>query len=307
MPVALPRPTGLLHCPIPREGSIPHRAGGAWLVEVLAQDVFSKGGHVLGRDRGDFGRHRSAAVCQDPGAAVPSNCQMRFESTLSGKSVQKLYLKRNKSNLLSDRLLSGLYISGTMSTPCRWSRRTTRLSCPSCSRPYTASARSTGIKPLSRSSTTYWKRSWRWTRSYSTNWPPATRRKGKSESHFGQFYSNNINIFIFLGKRSESAIARSCGRSCTNSKLIVLLGAPLAVALRHPTAQHPRRQRPCSHPAPPAWTLISNSRIAAAAAACPAAATIILRPQTPKSRKSRKTKREASDRREARQKLTINN
>ena len=45
------------------------------------------------------------------------------------------------------RWLSVRCTSGTTSTSCPWSRRTTRWSCPSCSRPCIASPRSTGTRP----------------------------------------------------------------------------------------------------------------------------------------------------------------
>lgn len=84
MPVAVPRPAGLLRGPVPREGPDTHGACGQGSVEVLAEDVQPEGGDVPRGDRGGAGRHRAVAVHSDPGAAVQADREMRLQPTLPG-------------------------------------------------------------------------------------------------------------------------------------------------------------------------------------------------------------------------------
>lgn len=85
MLVAVPRAVGVLRRAVPGEGRIADGARGGGTAQVLAKDLFAEGGDVPRGDRGDPGRDRAAAVCQDPGAAVSANRQMRFQSTFSGE------------------------------------------------------------------------------------------------------------------------------------------------------------------------------------------------------------------------------
>ena len=48
--VAVPRPAGLLRGPVPGEGRHPDGAGHQGPPQVLAQDLFTEGSHVPGRN-----------------------------------------------------------------------------------------------------------------------------------------------------------------------------------------------------------------------------------------------------------------
>jgi hypothetical protein len=85
MLIAVSRSARILRGAVPREGCVADRAGRARSAQVLAKDVLAKGGDVPGRDRGNSRCDRTAAVCQDSGAAVPADCEVRLESALSGK------------------------------------------------------------------------------------------------------------------------------------------------------------------------------------------------------------------------------
>ena len=86
MSVAVSRPVGLLRRPVSGEG--PDADGGSHPrpAQVLAQDVFAKGGHVPRRNRRDPRRHGARSVRQNSGTAFQADITLRFQSSFSGSS-----------------------------------------------------------------------------------------------------------------------------------------------------------------------------------------------------------------------------
>ena len=149
---------------------------------ALHKYPFFCAGHVSRRDRRDTRRHRAGTVHENSRATFSSDSQMCLQSSLPGnqhwyymncchlqffsQSIRPswdtlnclFYLDLTYPNIMLTSLwpclclcfgrwLSVRCTSGTTSTSCPWSRRTTRWSCPSCSRPCIASPRSTGTRP----------------------------------------------------------------------------------------------------------------------------------------------------------------
>lgn len=94
MPEPLPCAAGVLRCAISGEGPHAHGARGARPAEILAEDVFAKGGNVSWRDRRGAGRHRTVAVRQDPGTALPADRAVCQQSALSSGGACALFLEQ---------------------------------------------------------------------------------------------------------------------------------------------------------------------------------------------------------------------